>query len=91
MRMDIGRLREVGSRISWVMWVWLGCTKMSFSGKNKDMLLSRSGKILFLVSAVPLHLVSRCTMSSMGAGSWGDADKQRRHSASLFLSLPRYE
>ena len=63
MQMEIGRLSEVGSRMSWVMWVWLGHTKMSFFGKNTDIVLSRSGKILVLVSAVPLHLVSRCSMS----------------------------
>ena len=39
-RMVIGRLREVGSRISWVRWVLLGCTKMSLNGKYMDITLS---------------------------------------------------
>ena len=67
-RMVIGRLSEVGWRISWIMCVWLGCTKMSIFGKTWDIMLSKSGKILVLVSAVPIHLVSWCTMSSMGSG-----------------------
>ena len=55
--MVIERLIEVGPRIS--------CTKMSFFGENRDIMLS---KIVVWVSAVPLHLVSICTISSMGAG-----------------------
>ena len=67
MRMVMGRLSEVGSRMNWVRWVWFGWSSMVLFGKCWDMRLRSSGVIFVLISAVALHLVIKCVMSSAGA------------------------
>ena len=59
MRIVGGRFKEVGSRMSWVKWVWFGRSKMGLLGKNLEILLSSSGVNLPLVSVVALQRVRR--------------------------------
>ena len=58
-RMSVGRFNDEQSRISWVSRSCAGLVSSLFEGKCLEMVLSRLGKTLSLVSAVPLHLVSR--------------------------------
>ena len=51
-----------------VKWWWAVLVRSALLGMYLDTVLKSSGKTLSLVSAVALHLVSRCTMSSAGAG-----------------------
>ena len=80
--MVVGRLSEVGSRMSCVSLVWFGNCRMSFLGENWEIVLSRSGSILVLVSCVAIHLVRRWTMSSVGLGWSGLMTLQRRQKES---------
>ena len=64
-QMVIGRFSEVGSRISWVRWTWFCCSRMLFVGKCLEMTFRSTGISLVLVSAVPLHRVRRCILSSV--------------------------
>ena len=61
--MVVGRLSEVGSRMSCVSLVWFGNCRISLVGGNWQIVLRRSGKFLVLVSCVAIHLVNRWTMS----------------------------
>ena len=67
-RMVSGRLSEVGSSMSCVSCVWFGKVSIEFLGKDTAMAFRRFGVNLALVSAVAKHRVSRCVMSSTGAG-----------------------
>ena len=67
-RADSGRFSDVGSSRNCVKTVWDGLSRIALEGKNWEIALSRSGSTLVLVSDVDLHLVSRWTMSSVGAG-----------------------
>ena len=67
-RMSVGRFNEEESRMNWVNNSWFGLTRSRLFGKYLSMMLNRSGITLFLLSAVPLHRVSRWAKSSSGAG-----------------------
>ena len=64
--MSVGRLREAQSRTNWVRRSWAGLRRSLFEGKCWAIVLNKFGITLFLVSAVPLHRVSRCARSSAG-------------------------
>ena len=66
--MSQGRFREEQSRINCVRKLWVGLESSLLFGKLAARVLRRSGIILVLVSEVDLHRVSRCSMSSAGAG-----------------------
>ena len=61
---------------------------MLLRGKCLETVLSSSGNIRCLVSAVALHLVKMWIMSSAGEGVFGD-EGQSLHSGLLPLSLAR--
>ena len=81
--MFVGRLSEVGSKMSCVSLVCFGNCRMLLVGKIWQIALIWSGSILFLVSCVAIHLVRRCTMSSIGLGRSG--------LITLHLSLPIFQ
>ena len=82
------RFREVGSSINWVRIACDFTLGISQSGKSVPTVLSRSGRILDLVSAVALQTSRMWSKSSVGAGLV-PSDWQRRHCGSAPLSLWR--
>ena len=89
-RISAGKFSEVGSSINCVRWVWFGCSRRPLLGACRDRVFSRSGIILARVSAVTLHRVSTCTMSSVCAGFPGNANRQSWHEGSCWGSLQMY-
>ena len=67
-RIATGRFREEQSKINWVRISWVGVHISLLFGNLLATVLSRSGSILHLVSAVALHLVRMCSKSSAGVG-----------------------
>ena len=65
--MSDARFREAQSRRNWVSRSWVGLESSLLLGNTLDTRLKRSGISLTLVSAVALHLVSMCSMLSVGA------------------------
>ena len=85
-----GRFSDVGSSISCAKWLWLGLVTMSLFGDSEATMFRSSGMSRVLVSAVALHLVSKCTMSSAGAGYSGNKCWHRRQAGSSFRSVALY-
>ena len=66
--MSEGKFREEQSRIIVSEGCEWGYRVVCFGGKLAARVLRMSGIIIVLVSEVALHLVSRCSLSSAGAG-----------------------
>ena len=63
-----GRFSDVGSSMNCASVVWDGLSRIALQGKYWEISFSRSGITFPRVSVVPLHLVSKWTMSSVGGG-----------------------